>query len=246
MKFRSGIILALGMSLSLVACQKGNNGSSMASNGVKPDTTKMRDRVSYSIGYSMGKNFKENDATEDINPAVVEKGMSDAMTGDDSLMTQDQMRKAISDFRTDMMQKQQKKQQALAQKGTQESKKFLAENKTKKGVITTKSGLEYKILKKGTGPTPKASDTVVVDYSGKLVNGKVFDSSYKRGKPATFPVDHVIPGWTEALEMMHVGAKWRLFIPPNLAYGSRGAGNVIPPNSVLIFDVELHSIKKGK
>lgn len=245
MKFRSGIILALGLSLSLVACQKGNNGSSMAESGAKPDTTKMRDRVSYSIGYSMGKNFKDNDAAEDINPAIVERGMSDAINGD-TLMSQDQMRKAIGDFRTDMMQKQQKRQQKLAQKGTQESQKFLADNKNKEGVITTKSGLQYKILKKGTGPTPKASDTVVVDYTGKLVDGKVFDSSYKRGQPATFAVNHVIPGWTEALEMMHVGAKWRIFIPPNLGYGSRGAGNVIPPNSVLIFDVELHSIKKGK
>ncbi len=242
MKFRSGIILAFGMSLSLAACQKG--GGSMTSNGVKPDTTKMRDKVSYSIGYSMGKNFKKDEA--DIDPAIVAKGMSDAMTGDDSLMSGPQMHKAISDFQTEMMQKQQKKQQELAQKGNEASKKFLAENKDKKGVITTKSGLQYEILKKGTGPSPKATDTVVVDYSGKLVDGKVFDSSYKRGKPATFPVNHVIPGWTEALQMMHVGGKWRLFIPPDLAYGSRGAGNVIPPNSVLIFDVELHSIENGK
>ena len=243
MKFRSGILIALGMSLSLVACQKGNNGGSMAS-GVKPDTTKLQDRVSYSIGYSMGKNFKKNDA--EVDPDIVAKGMTDAMTGDDSLMSESQMRKAISDFQTDMMRKQQKKQQELADKGSAESKKFLAENKTKKGVVTTKSGLQYEILKKGTGPHPKASDTVVVDYVGKLINGKVFDSSYKRGQSATFPVDHVIPGWTEALEKMRVGGKWRLFIPPDLAYGSRGAGNVIPPNSVLIFDVELHSIKKGK
>lgn len=240
MKFRTAIIIAIGMSLGLVACQKGGGSYSSA----KPDLSKKSNKVSYSIGYSMGENFKKDGA--DINPSVVAKGMEDAMTGSDSLMSQQDMQKTIRSFQMDMYKKEQQKRASLAKTNMKQGQNFLAANKKKPGVITTKDGLEYKILKKGTGPKPSATDTVVVDYVGKLINGKVFDSSYKRGQPATFPVDHVIKGWTEALEMMHVGAKWRIFIPSKLAYGQSGAGNVIPPNSVLIFDVELHSIKSGK
>ena len=124
---------------------------------------------------------------------------------------------------------------------------FLAANKTKPGVVTLPSGLQYKILTTGTGPKPTATDSVVCNYRGTLIDGTEFDSSYKRGQPATFPVNGVIKGWTEALQLMPVGSKWQLFVPPDLAYGTRGAGNEIPPNSTLIFEVELQSIQaKGK
>jgi FKBP-type peptidyl-prolyl cis-trans isomerase FklB len=123
---------------------------------------------------------------------------------------------------------------------------FLAANKTKEGVVTLPSGLQYKILQEGTGPKPTASDTVVCNYRGTLLNGTEFDSSYKRGQPATFAVGQVIHGWTEALQLMTVGSKWQLFIPPDLAYGPRGAGNDIGPNATLVFEVELVSIQPKK
>jgi FKBP-type peptidyl-prolyl cis-trans isomerase FklB len=131
-----------------------------------------------------------------------------------------------------------------AEKNLVESEKFLAENKAKEGVKTTASGLQYKVLKEGEGPSPKVGDTVTVNYRGTLIDGTQFDSSYDRGEPATFPLTGVIPGWTEALQLMKKGSKWMLYIPPNLAYGERGAGNRIPPNSTLIFEVELISFQE--
>jgi FKBP-type peptidyl-prolyl cis-trans isomerase len=133
---------------------------------------------------------------------------------------------------------------SVAEQNLQEGKKFLEENAKKEGIITTASGLQYLILKEGTGETPKLTDEVVCDYAGTLLDGREFDSSYKRGESAQFPVNRLIPGWTEALQMMPVGSKWRLFIPSNLAYGARGAGGVIGPNATLIFELELHKIVK--
>jgi FKBP-type peptidyl-prolyl cis-trans isomerase FklB len=236
MKFRSGLIIALSLGLGLTACQQS------AQNGAKPDLSKKKDKISYSIGYNIGRNLKGQDA--DINPSVIARGISDAMQGD-TLMSQKDMMSTLQNFQTEMMQQRQQNQEKVAKSNLEEGKKFLADNKSKPGVHETKSGLQYKILKTGKGPQPGPHDTVVTDYKGSLLNGKVFDSSYKRGKPATFPVDGVIPGWTEALQKMHVGSKWRIWIPPNLAYGKRGAGSTIQPNSTLIFDVELLNIKKS-
>jgi FKBP-type peptidyl-prolyl cis-trans isomerase len=132
----------------------------------------------------------------------------------------------------------------VAEQNLQEGKKFLEENGQKDGIITTSSGLQYQILKEGAGETPKLTDEVVCDYSGTLLDGREFDSSYKRGEPAQFPVNRLIPGWTEALQIMPVGSKWRLYIPASLAYGPRGAGGVIGPNATLIFELELHKIVK--
>jgi len=230
--------MALSLGLGLTACQQGSQSQ------VKPDLSKKKDKISYSIGYNIGQNLKRQNADDEVNPGVIARGISDALNGD-TLMSQKDMRSTLQNFQTEMMQKQQQKKQTQAKGNLAAGKKFLAQNKNKPGVHTTKSGLEYKILKPGSGPRPGPKDTVVTDYTGKLLSGKVFDSSYKRGKPVTFPVDGVIPGWTEALQKMHVGGKWRLWIPPNLAYGKRGAGNTIQPNSTLVFDVELMNIKKA-
>jgi FKBP-type peptidyl-prolyl cis-trans isomerase FklB len=143
------------------------------------------------------------------------------------------------------MAKRMKGQQEGLTKNKAEGEKFLADNKKKEGIKTTASGLQYKVIKDGTGKTPKATDTVSTHYRGTLISGKEFDSSYKRGEPAEFPVNGVIKGWTEALQLMKEGAKWQLFIPSELAYGERGAGQDIGPNSTLIFDIELLSVKAG-
>jgi len=143
-----------------------------------------------------------------------------------------------------MMAKQAERMKVVAEKNRKEGEAFLADNKKKEGVKTTPSGLQYKVIKDGNGPTPKMADTVTVNYRGTLINGTEFDSSYKREEPATFPVNSVIPGWTEAMQMMKVGAKWHLFVPANLAYGEQGAGPQIGPNSTLIFEVELTAINK--
>ena len=138
------------------------------------------------------------------------------------------------------------KQKAMAEKNLAAGEKFLAENAKKEGVKTTSSGLQYKVVKEGTGPQPKAGDTVTVDYRGTLIDGTEFDSSYKRGHPATFPVNGVIPGWTEALQLMKVGSKYQLFIPSKLAYGERAAGPELPANSTLIFEVELKGVEPAQ
>ena len=157
------------------------------------------------------------------------------LKGEETKMTSDEARTFVQGYF-------QKIAKAEGEKNKKEGEKFLADNKTKDGIKVTDSGLQYEVLKEGTGPKPKATDKVKVDYTGKLLDGTVFDSSVERGKPATFGVNQVIPGWTEALQMMPVGSKWRIFIPSDLAYGPRGAGKDIGPNSTLIFDVELLGI----
>lgn len=226
--------------MGLSACKKQYSG-----NLPKPDLKNSTDRASYSIGYEMGQNFKRQDA--DVNPAVLARGLADAISGTkDTLMSQDEMQRAIKDFQSDVYSKRMKKQTALGNKNKKEEQDFLAKNAKKDSVHVTDSGLQYKILKKGDGPQPKASDEVTVNYVGRLPDGTVFDSSKKHGGPAKLSVNHVIQGWTEALQMMHVGGKWRLYIPSKLAYGSRGAGGAIGPNQLLIFDVQLVSIDHPK
>ena len=158
-------------------------------------------------------------------------------------MTEAEAQAVLTQLQADMRKKQEEKTQQAGEANQKEGEAFLAANKAKPGVVTLPSGLQYKILKEGTGPKPTATDSVVCNYQGTLINGTEFDSSYKRGEPATFPVNGVIKGWTEALQLMPVGSKWQLFIPPDLAYGARGAGADIGPNATLIFEVELLSIK---
>jgi len=200
-----------------------------------------KDKVSYSIGLDIGLTFKKQKM--DLNPEAMTAGLKDALSGNKPLLTEDQVKETMTAFSKEMTEKQTAANKEAAGKNTAVGEKFLAENKTKEGVKTTASGLQYKVVKDGNGPTPKDTDTVVVNYRGTLVDGTEFDSSYKRGEPATFPVNRVIKGWTEALQLMKVGSKYQLFIPSNLAYGERGPSQEIGPNSTLIFDVELLSIK---
>jgi len=201
-----------------------------------------KDKASYAYGLSLGQGMKKN--AVDLDPSVIYRGIKDGLGTGKPLMTEEEVRATITAFQTDLRQKQQARMQALAESNKKEGETFLAENKTKEGVVTLPSGLQYKILQEGDGPKPTATDTVVCNYKGTLLDNTEFDSSYKRGQPATFPVNGVIRGWTEALQLMPVGSKWQLFIPPDMAYGSRGTpGGNIGPNATLVFEVELLSIK---
>ncbi|MGC1226106.1 MAG: FKBP-type peptidyl-prolyl cis-trans isomerase [Candidatus Sulfotelmatobacter sp.] len=201
-----------------------------------------KEKFSYALGMRMGANLKKQNVP--VEPAILERGLKDAMAGGKTLLTEEQAQTALMQVQNDLRKKQQEKMQAEGAENKQQGAAFLAENKSKEGVKTLPSGLDYKILKEGTGPKPTAGDTVECNYRGTLIDGKEFDSSAKHGGPATFPVGGVIKGWTEALQMMPVGSKWQLFIPPDLAYGDRGAGPDIGPDSTLIFEVELVSIKQ--
>jgi len=200
-----------------------------------------KDKISYAIGADLAGKFKAQSI--DVDPALLNRGLRDTLAGTKPLMTQDEVRAALTDLQAQLQQKRQAMVKELGDKNKQEGDAFLAENKSKEGVVTLPSGLQYKILKAGDGEKPKPTDTVVCNYRGTLVNGKEFDSSYKRGQPATFPVNGVIKGWTEALQLMPVGSKWQLVLPSDLAYGERGAGADIGPNATLIFEVELLSIQ---
>ena len=201
-----------------------------------PQLKDLKDKASYSIGLNFGYNFKRQNI--DLNTDAFAAGFKDAMTGRNPLMNEQEVRDTLMAFEKDMQQKQTE----MGQKNAATAEKYLAENKSKEGVKATASGLQYKVLKDGNGATPKSSDTVTVNYRGTLIDGTEFDSSYKRGQPATFPVGGVIKGWTEALQMMKVGSKYQLFIPASLAYGEQGRPG-IPPNSTLIFEVELMDVK---
>jgi FKBP-type peptidyl-prolyl cis-trans isomerase FklB len=207
----------------------------------KPQLKDQKDKASYSIGYDIGTTFKKQNI--ELNTDALVAGMKEALSGKEASMSKEEREKTLETFQKEMMEKQVAASKEAATKNLAEGEKFLAENKKKDGVKTTTSGLQYKVIKEGTGPTPKETDTVVTNYRGTTIDGTEFDSSYKRNEPATFPVNRVIKGWTEALQLMKVGSKYQLFIPASLAYGERGAGRDIGPNSTLIFDVELLSIK---
>ncbi len=200
-----------------------------------------KDKVSYAIGMNVGTAMKRDGL--DIDTAILLRGLKDVLAGAKLLLTDQEVQTVMTALQTDMRKKQELQQQQLADTNKKEGDAFLATNKTKEGVVSLPSGLQYKILQEGTGPKPVATDTVSVSYRGTLLNGTEFDSSFKRGQPATFPVGQIIKGWTEALQLMPVGSKWQLFIPSDLAYGPRGAGREIGPNSALVFEVELLSIQ---
>ena len=200
-----------------------------------------KEKVSYIIGMDIGSNLKKQSI--DIDSNILAKGVKDALAGTKPLLTEQEIQETMMAFQKEMMAKQAE----VAKKNKAEGEAFLTENKKKEGVKTLLSGLQYKVIKAGTGKKPKSTDTVTAHYRGTLINGTEFDSSYKRGQPATFPVSGgMIPGWTEALQLMEEGAKWQLFIPPNLAYGEQGAGRDIGPNATLIFEIELVSIQEKK
>lgn len=204
------------------------------------DLKSQKEKISYIIGMDIGKNLKSQSL--DIDQAALAKGIKDALSGGKSSLTDEEIRQTMGAFQKEMIAKR----QALGEKNKKEGESFLAENKKKQGVITLPSGLQYKVITAGKGKKAKPTDTVTVQYRGTLTDGTEFDSSYRRGQPATFPVNGVIPGWTEALGLMQEGAKWQIFVPSNLAYGEKGAGTQIGPNAALIFDLELISIQEKK
>jgi FKBP-type peptidyl-prolyl cis-trans isomerase len=199
-----------------------------------------KDKLSYAVGMNIGRSIHSQ--SMEIDPAILLRGLKDEMAGK-TVMTDMEAHNTLMQAQQEAKKKADETRQASMEPNKKAGDAFLAANKTKEGVVTLPSGLQYKILKEGTGPKPTPADSVVCNYRGTLIDGKEFDSSYKRGQPATFPVGQVIKGWTEALQLMPVGSKWELFVPPDLAYGDRGAGPDIGPGATLIFEVELISIK---
>jgi len=203
----------------------------------KTELTTEAQKLSYALGLDLGAYFKN--LGEDLDLSVIAKGIDASYNGKETLMTKEEAAKVQQQFAARQQEKQVQKVVEMTAANKAAAAKFLKENKGKDGVKTTASGLQYKVIKKGTGKKPAATDTVKVHYKGKLLDGTEFDSSYKRNQPAEFRIDQVIPGWTEAMQLMDVGSVFELFIPPELAYGDRGAPPVIEPGSMLIFEVEL-------
>ncbi len=219
-------------------------GGALAESKAEPAAAELKgfnERVSYSIGLNMGRDFQKQQI--EINADLLAQGVRDALA-DKPRLNEEEVRETLMALQTQLMEKQQVKLKELSDSNLKEGEAFLAENAKKDGVVTLPSGLQYKVIEEGSGKTPGSEDTVKVHYRGTLVDGTEFDSSHKRGEPAEFPVTGVIPGWTEALQLMKEGAKWQVFIPAALGYGERGAGGVIQPNSTLVFDVELLEIKE--
>lgn len=200
-----------------------------------------KDRLSYAMGMDLGIQLKTRSV--DIDPSVFGRGLQDALSGSKTLLTEAEAKAVITELQKAILAKQAEAAKAVGETNKAEGEAFLAANKAKEGVVVLPSGLQYKILTNGTGKKPTLEDTVVCQYRGTLINGKEFDSSYKRKEPAAFPVKGVIKGWTEVLQLMPVGSKWQVFIPSALAYGERGAGADIGPNATLIFEIELVAIK---
>lgn len=226
--FTIALLCVVGMASSVSAGEPGLKGE--------------KEKISYSMGMDLGMKLKQQSVEFDSDVFV--RGLQDALADKKPLLTEQEIRETLSDFQKKLIAKQAEKMKEIAEMNKKEGDAWLEENKKKEGVVTLPSGLQYKVITEGTGKMPKETDTVTTQYRGTLIDGKEFDSSYKRGEAATFPVKGVIAGWKEALQLMKVGAKWQLFVPAELAYGERGAGNVIAPNSTLIFEVELLSIKE--
>lgn len=211
---------------------------SLRAEDAKPALADQKQKASYAIGMNIGSSFKKQTVEVDLDSLV--KGLKDGISGGTALLTEKEIAEVMEVFQKDMMAKQMAKADVAKKVGVE----FLEANKKKDGVKTTSSGLQYKAIKEGTGPKPKETDTVKVHYRGTLIDGSEFDSSYKRNEPATFPLNGVIRAWTEGLQLMPVGSKYELYIPSELGYGAAGQGASIPPNSTLIFEVELISIEK--
>ena len=257
-KFSTFLILLLATSLSSTSIANAQTPAAQkpAAPAAKPDKTPapqapsasglttQKEKFSYALGMNIGANMQRQSVSVDVD--IFARGVKDSMTGGKTLLTDEEARAVLTEMQTELRKQQQAKAQQLGEANKKEGTEFLAANKAKENVVTLPSGLQYKILIAGTGPKPAATDTVTVNYRGTLVNGTEFDSSYKRGEPASFPVNGVIKGWTEALQLMPVGSKWQLFIPSDLAYAERGGGATIGPNATLIFEVELLSIGEKK
>ena len=206
-----------------------------------PALKNQKEKLSYALGLDLGNQFRKQSVELDAD--FLFRGLKDALSGNKALLTEEECRAVIVELQNLLRTKQAETEKALTEKNKKDGEAFLSENKAKEGVVTLESGLQYKVLKAGTGKKPALEDTVVCHYRGTFLDGKEFDSSYQRNQPLTFAVKGVIKGWSEALQLMPVGSKWQLFIPANLAYGDRGAGSVIGPNATLVFEVELVSIQ---
>ncbi len=222
--------------------QTGTAAKSAAAPALKTQKEKFSYALGMNIGKGLGANLKSQSVEVDWN--LVSQGLKDSSSGGKTRLTQEEAQAVLTEVQNEVRKQQQEKTQQDAATNKTEGEAFLAANKSKDGVVTLPSGLQYKILSAGTGPKPTATDSVKCNYRGTLINGTEFDSSYKRGQPATFGVNQVIKGWTEALQLMPVGSKWQLFIPSSLAYAERGAGADIGPNATLMFEVELLSIEE--
>lgn len=251
---RSVLILVAAITLFVSSCQQvGEQHSKPAEKKeiTKADLKTEDDNISYSLGFSMGSRFIRDGL--DINLEMFQEGIKDGFTGSKQILNEEEMQKTMMALQQKMMAKRQtehmkemEERKNLGEANKEKGVKFLEVNKAKEGVTTLESGLQYRILKKGTGASPKATDTVKCHYKGTTIDGREFDSSYKRGEPATFALNRVIKGWTEGLQLMKEGGKWEFFVPSELAYGEKGAGPNIGPNEVLIFEVELLGIETPK
>ncbi|HAT8264969.1 TPA: FKBP-type peptidyl-prolyl cis-trans isomerase [Legionella pneumophila] len=230
MKLVTAAVMGLAMSTAMAA----TDATSLATD---------KDKLSYSIGADLGKNFKNQGI--DVNPEAMAKGMQDAMSGAQLALTEQQMKDVLNKFQKDLMAKRTAEFNKKADENKVKGEAFLTENKNKPGVVVLPSGLQYKVINPGNGVKPGKSDTVTVEYTGRLIDGTVFDSTEKTGKPATFQVSQVIPGWTEALQLMPAGSTWEIYVPSGLAYGPRSVGGPIGPNETLIFKIHLISVKKS-
>lgn len=230
MKLVTAAIMGLAMSTAMAA----SDATSLATD---------KDKLSYSIGVDLGKNFK-NQGIE-VNPETLAKGMQDGMSSDHVQLSDEQMKDVLSKFQKELMAKRSAEFSKKAEENKTKGQSFLSSNKSKAGVVVLPSGLQYKIVQEGNGTKPGKADTVTVEYTGTLIDGTVFDSTEKSGKPATFQVSQVIPGWTEALQLMSPGSTWEVYVPSDLAYGSRSVGGPIGPNETLIFKIHLISVKKS-
>jgi FKBP-type peptidyl-prolyl cis-trans isomerase FklB len=201
-----------------------------------------KEKISYALGMDLAEKIRAQGM--EVDAESLARAIRDSLTGGKTLLTEEEKQATLTALQKDLRAKQAEARRAQAEGNLKQGAAFLAENKTKEGVVTLPSGLQYKVLRAGDGKKPTADDTVVVHYRGTLIDGTEFDSSYKRNQPTTFPVKRVVKGWTEALQLMPVGSKWQLFLPTDLAYGERGGGRLIGPNAALVFEVELLSIKE--
>lgn len=237
------LVLAVAMSFSVPALAASDTGSGQGGSVPASDVPASPKDFSYALGMNIANSLQQLHTKIDVDQLT--QAIRDELGGKKTRLSKQAADKILQTTAQKMQAEKMAEFKKQAAENLKKSKAFMAKAANKPGVKTTKDGLVYKVLKQGNGPSPAKNDKVVVDYKGMLADGTVFDSTYKRGKPATLPVNAVIPGWSEALQMMHVGGKYKLYIPPHLAYGEQGAGQVIGPNEALVFEVALHSIKHG-
>ena len=222
-------------------CSKDNNPDESASPwGSAPEIKTQSQKNSYTMGYNLGKNVTQ--IYKEVDDRSLIQGVFDAVNQNETLMTDEEMKNSLTELQKSLARMKSPQQTEMGKKNQEAGKKYLEQNSKREGVQTTSSGLQYEILKKGTGPSPQSSNRVEVNYRGTLINGTEFDSSFKRGKPATFALNRVIPGWQEVLQLMNKGAKYRVVVPPHLAYRNQQVSPLIGPNSTLIFEIELLEI----